>query len=380
MRRFAFVTASVIGGGCSLFTDLGGLDEPPPNVTVTPDGASTEDAIAPTTDAPSGTDAPFDAGIDSAPIAAKYARTVAVTNVASDPIPAGNAACTVLAADVVSAAVTAQKMRADLADLRVYAPTGKEVSRTADVLPGGRAYVCFTLETAIANGASAIYEMRYGDRNATPAPTHGVFPFVDEFDTMPTGPKWSTKGNPSVANGRLKLPAGAVTSILTPPGSDGVPISASLVLSVQIANPTSAAVSKDAGNAEDYFFYWFGFQRYGDFAEGEPWMVFIERDIGSIKAENKQTGASAGPCATTCAGSNVGQSDKSRIYRIDRHLSGVLFTFDDGQTFAPQGTSGDMAIMIRNSLAASDMFVDWVRARPLVWPEPAMAVGAEKTL
>lgn len=73
-------------------------------------------------------------------------------------------------------------------------------------------------------------------------------------------------------------------------------------------------------------------------------------------------------------------TDATRIYRIDRHESGVMFTYDDGKTSSALGASGDMAILIRNSLAASDIFVDWIRARPLVWPEPTVAVGAEKTL
>jgi hypothetical protein len=377
MRRFAFATASVIAGGCSLFTDLGGLDEAPTTIVGGPDGSSTGDVVT-TTDA-GGNDAPSDAGIDSAPITPKYLRAITIANGASESIPAGNSVCTVLAADVVSVAVNAGKMRGDLADLRVYGPNRTEVSRTVDALPSGRAYLCFTLEVAIANGGSATYEMGYGDPNATPGPTNGVFSFVDEFDTVPAGPKWSIRGTPSVTNGRLKLPAGAVTSILTPPGTDGIPLQASIVLSVQITNPTSQALPKDAGNTEDYFFWWFGFQRYGDFAEGEPWMVFIGRDPGSIRAENKQTGAS-GPCLTTCVDTAYGLNDGKRIYRIDRHANGVVFTYDDGKSFAPSGASGDMAILIRNSLATSDMFVDWVRGRPIVWPEPTVGVGPETTL
>jgi hypothetical protein len=372
MRRFAFVTASVIGGGCSLFTDLGGLDEAPTTVVVAADASETA-----TTDAPVGGDATFDAGIDSAPITARYTRAVTITTAGEGT--STTTACTVLGSELVAAAVNAGKMRADLADLRVYDPVGVEVSRTADPLPSGRAYLCFALTSVISNGASATYELRYGDPLATPAPTSGVFPFVEEFDVVPAGPRWSVRGSPSVVNGRLKLPAGALTSILALPGSDGIPTKASLVLSVQLTNPTSAALAKDAGNTEDYFFWWFGFQRYGDFAEGEPWMVFIGREVGGVVAENKQEGASTGPCATLCADTNYSQNDKTRIYRIDRHEGGVVFTYDDGKSFSPLGASGDMAILIRNSLATSDMFVDWVRARPIAWPEPTVAVGPEKT-
>jgi hypothetical protein len=378
MRRFAFVTASVIGGGCSIFTDLGGFDEAPTTIIAPPpDGSSSGDANA-VVDAPVGaSDATSDAGIDSAPIAARYGRALKVSTAAT--ASSSTTACTTLGAEVIAVAVSAGKMRADLADLRVYGPSLAEVSRTVDPLPGGRAYLCFALQTPIAANGSASYEMRYGDANATPGPVNGVWPFVDDFDVLPAGPKWSVRGTPSVVNGRLKLPAGAVTSIVTAPGADGVPIDAELLLSVQLSNPTSVALTKDAGNAEDYFFWWFGFQRYGDFAEGEPWMVFIGRDVGNVKAENKQNGSGGGPCATTCADSNYGQTDKPRVYRIDRHANGVVFTYDDDKTFAPLGASGDMAILIRNSLAASDIFVDWVRARPIAWPEPTISVGDEKT-
>lgn len=379
MGRHAFVAASVGIAGCSLFTDLGGFDEAPTTVLV-PDGSSAGDSDTPSNDGSTGADVAVDAGVDSAPITAKYARSLTVTNTAEPTIAAGNAACTVLASDVVSAAVTNGKMRADLADLRIHGPSGNEVSRTADLLPQGRAYVCFTLEQAIAKNGAATYEMRHGDPNATPAPAGGVFPFVDDFDVVPSGPKWSTRGTPSVVNGRLKLPAGAVTAIATAPGADGVPTNASMVVSMQVVNPTSNALAKDAGNAEDYFFWWVGFQRFGDFAEGEPWMVFIGREVGGIRAENKQNTSGGGPCATPCSDVTYGLTDATRIYRIDRHEGGVVFTYDDGKTFAPLGASGDLAIMIRNSLATSDIFVDWVRARPIVWPEPTVAVGAEKAL
>ena len=95
---------------------------------------------------------------------------------------------------------------------------------------------------------------------------------------------------------------------------------------------------------------------------------------------NKQQTSGAGPCSTTCAGPQYPLDDKTHIYRIDRFLGGVVFTYDDGSSFFPLGSSGDMAILIRNSLASSDMFVDWVRARPIVWPDPTVAVAAEKTL
>jgi hypothetical protein len=41
---------------------------------------------------------------------------------------------------------------------------------------------------------------------------------------------------------------------------------------------------------------------------------------------------------------------------------------------------GDLSIMIRNFLVSSDVVVDWVRARPLVLPEPTPSVGPEVVL
>ena len=68
------------------------------------------------------------------------------------------------------------------------------------------------------------------------------------------------------------------------------------------------------------------------------------------------------------------------LYRIDRWSGGVRFILDDGTAFDAAGSNGDMSIMIRSFLAQSDVQVNWVRARPIVWPEPAVVIGPEKAL
>lgn len=362
-RSIGIVSCVAAAGGCSLLVDLNGFADGEPAAVDAADASALPDA--------SGDAAPDDAGIVDPPIDATLARTLVVHNGASVPVPAGNAACALLAADVTA------RMRPDLADARVAGAAGP-TPRTADPLPFGRAWLCFRLEGAIPPGATASYELRYGDPDAAAPSTAGVFPFVDEFDVAPSPPRWAVRGAPVLEDGAVKLPAGIVNGLVTGAGADGIDASASLMMAVRLTNPVSPSLPVDAGNAGDYFF-WFGFQRFGDFVETDPWTVFIQRTSGAIHAEHKQ-GGTGSPCSDGCGGGDRALDGAMHVYRIDRGPDGARFFFDDGTTWDGEGTNGDMAVMIRSSLSSSDMFVDWVRARPIVWPEPDVAVGPEKAL
>ena len=62
---------------------------------------------------------------------------------------------------------------------------------------------------------------------------------------------------------------------------------------------------------------------------------------------------------------------------MDRAGDTAVFTYDTGATFQGVGSSGDQSVMIRNYLLTSELVVDWVRARPLVLPEPTPVLGDE---
>jgi hypothetical protein len=122
------------------------------------------------------------------------------------------------------------------------------------------------------------------------------------------------------------------------------------------------------------FLYWFGFQHQGDFIAAEPWSVFIARSTSTLNAEHKTT---RGTCIDGCNESPSTQTSEERVYKVDRAGNTVVFTYDTGTTFEAVGSSGDQSVMIRNFLLTSDLVVDWVRARPLVLPEPTPSLGTE---
>lgn len=93
---------------------------------------------------------------------------------------------------------------------------------------------------------------------------------------------------------------------------------------------------------------------------------------------NAELQTESGTCQGNCAQAYNIQTTANRLYRIDRTASSTIFTYDDGTTYTAPQTAGELSIMIRTFLADSDLYVYWVRARPLVFPEPALVIGAEK--
>jgi hypothetical protein len=375
MRGVAFVTAGVVVGGCSLFTDLGGLEDPPPStIIVQAEGGTTDGDTSSPRDAGGTVDAP---GTDAPPANIRYARTLTLMGDATAAtIDAGSTHCIRLGPEVIATAITQKKMRPDLGDLRIYGTTGP-LDIVVDPLAVGRAEVCFKLEHSIGSGVSDTYELRYGDPSATqPSISRGsFFSFYEGFGgtTVDTS-KWQVWGAPVVTGQRLELRKGAESGITTTSTTDGVPASTSLEIKVEVPNPGSELVTNEAGAQ---FYYWFGFQRYGDFTALEPWAVFIERLKLTINAEQKNE---SGTCLNICQQPyNIQTADK-RIYRIDRHAAGTVFAYDDDTKYTTTQAAGDLSIMIRSYLKDSDLYVYWVRARPLVFPEPTLTIGDEKTL
>jgi hypothetical protein len=374
MRGVAFVAASVVIGGCSLFTDLGGLEDAPPStIIVVADGGGLGDgAVTSSSDAAGATDAVADV----VPANVRYSRTLTLNaSLNGAPLGIGYTHCVRLAPDVINQAITEGKLRADLGDLRIHGANG-EIPAVVDPLGPGRAEVCWKLERAIAPGASDTYELRYGDPAAqTQTVTRSsFFDFYDGFaGTAVDTAKWLVWGTPVVANGRLELRKGAEHGITTIAASDSVPTEASLEIRAEIPTPSSDALVRDAGT----FYYWLGFQHTGDWDAYYPWEVFIARGKFMIQPEVM---TESGTCASICTQSYTVQTTDRRIYRVDRASSSVTFMYDDDTTYTAAQAPGDLSIMVRTFLEDSDLYVYWVRARPLVSPEPALAVGVEKTL
>jgi hypothetical protein len=64
---------------------------------------------------------------------------------------------------------------------------------------------------------------------------------------------------------------------------------------------------------------------------------------------------------------------------VERDAAATRFYIDgvlSGSAIADPNTT-DYSVMLRNWAVASDLVVDWIRARALVTPEPTVTVGAE---
>lgn len=343
--------------GCSLLTDLSGLSH-----GVAPDGA--DSAVD------SGGEALAEVGAAEAgsPV---FARRVVFSNLATTPLPTNHAVCFQLPAADVATALAAGKMRPDFGDVRVFGPMG-ERPRVVDQRGAGALAICFRLERAIpVSTGDDGYSIRYGSKDLPPPPAAEamVFDFFDGFDGTSISSRWLTRGPVAVSGGRLTLPKGtAQPAITTPAATDGVPANASLELRVRVLNPTSGASGSD--------FYWWGFQRSGDFTTDLPFSVFY----GGVGTVTDWHGSISGACSSVCTDPALPQSAAFRVYRIDRNGDGARFTFDDGVKRENAGPTGDLSVMVRNFLSDSDIEVDWIRARPLIWPEPDVTLAEERGL
>ncbi len=344
--------------GCSLLTNLDGLSGggadggPDAPLDATPNDAKPSDVIQ----APDAADA-------SAPT---YFRTITIQNNASAALPAGYTIGVPFPDSQLQAAITAGKIRTDLNDLRVAGPTG-ERDRLVDDPPLARV-VWFSLAAQIApNSQDTSYSLTYGVPNATAAPSNGaaVFNFFDDFTGSAPDPHWSTQGAVQVGGGLLTLPEGglgALTTISQLPQT-------TVEWRAQITNPSS---NPDPNSG---FYYWFGFQRTGDFVALDPWVLWIARGKGSVGAEDKADG-----CLNTCMSVPVPQDNLFHIYGIERQPSASVFSLDGALAYTTSSAINDQALslMIRNYLVSSYLIVDWMRSRTRIYPEPTVTLGSEQ--
>jgi hypothetical protein len=304
-----------------------------------------------------------------------YRRRITIVNNAQTALAAGFT-MRISLAPLLSALVSAGKVKADYSDLRVIgdAPIG-ERNRIVDGIAGpAPAALSFSLAQPIASGSmSTSYSLYYGAQNAGAAPANGtqVFPLYDDFTTL--GSSWLKNDAPAVSNGKLVLRAAHTDAITSVAATDNVPIVSAVELVATVANPTSDPTAQPEGT----FYYWWGYQHTGDFSASDPWVTWIARGKGQVHGEQK----SPVGCEAGCDGTYVPQNTAAHYYVIERDPTASRFYLDGALTsgIAVQNNA-DYSIMIRNYQAASDVQVDYVRARARVTPDPFITIGAEESL
>jgi hypothetical protein len=314
-------------------------------------------------DAPDAMTAPF-----------KYRRRVTIANTSTAVLGTGYTIRVPLGA-TLQQLIDANKVRADHADLRVMRDGAMdERNRIVDTSPAPVA-INFSVAQPIPAGATdTSYYVYYGRPNASAPPANGsqVFALYDGFATALSS-MWLTNNAPSVVNGKLLLGAGRADAITTNAGSDGVPVVSAMELVAAISNPQANPTQTPEGT----FWYWFGFQRTGDFAATNPWTIWIARGQGVVRAEQLTPGG----CEGLCIGNNATQNTAEHYYTIERDSNATRFYLDGNLSFtATVNNTADYSLMVRNFMQNGDVTVDWIRARTRVTPEPAITLGPEEML
>lgn len=111
------------------------------------------------------------------------------------------------------------------------------------------------------------YDVYDGAPNAGTAPANGsaVFPVYADF-AIAIPSMWLRNDAPQVSGGRLVLRAAHTDAIATSAANDGVPVVSALEFVASVANPQSDPTPQPEGT----FYYWFGYQRTGDFSAIDP--------------------------------------------------------------------------------------------------------------
>jgi hypothetical protein len=199
-----------------------------------------------------------------------------------------------------------------------------------------------------------------------------VFALFDDFSAG-ISPVWMRNDAPATTAGNLVLRAGRTDALTTNAASDGVPIVSAVELVASVADPNSNPTVQPGGT----FYYWFGYQRTGDFTASDPWALWIARSKNQIRGEQK----SPAGCEPQCDGASVTQDTSPHHFAIERDPGVTRFYRDGALSFTATVTnSTDYALMIRNFMATSDLRVDWIRARARVSPDPLVTLGGEESL
>jgi hypothetical protein len=302
-----------------------------------------------------------------------YRVAITVSNTDQTTLPAGYVVSFSL--DTASL-VAAGKMRANLSDLHVTSTSGGDRDRVVD--PGAPSTIWFALSQPIASGSTDAYSLDYGAPGAGTAPADPtkVFAFFDDFSTQQQ--HWILNGAPVFGSARVTLRQGQVDALTTNAALDNVPAASSLQIVATVGNPASGPGVLD-GSAG--FYYWLGYQRAGDFATQDPWVLWIARNASEVHGEVEISGTTCAsfPSPPSCAGNPTPQDAHSHTYRIDRAPSGTSFWLDGNHVSdVVVPNVDDLSIMLRNFDQNSDVVVTGVRARPLVDREPTVTLGPEQ--
>jgi hypothetical protein len=322
-------------------------------------------------------DAAIDAPADgAAPNVFGYRRRITIHNTAAAALPTGFT-IRLPVGQALASLVQQGKANADLSDLRVVGD-GSLGERDRIIDPAGGPAppaVSFSLQAPIAAGAiSTEYALYYGAPGAGPAPANGgqVFPVYDDF-AGGIASSWLRNDGPITSAGKLVLRAGHTDALSTVAAGDGLPIVSAVEVLASVTDPTSDPTTQPEGT----FFYWFGYQHTGDFAASEPWLIWVARGKGAIRAEQK----SPVGCEAECNGPSATQDTAPHHYAIERDPGVTRFYLDGALAFTAAVTNQtDYAVMVRNYMATSDVKIDWIRARARVTPDPTTVVGAEERL
>jgi hypothetical protein len=304
-----------------------------------------------------------------------YKRQLTIHNCAASALPAGYTVRVPLDPPLFPAT----KTRADLADVRVFVdPVGAELERVVDTAPPGQMRALWiALQSPIAAGASdTSYTIYYGYPNAQAAPNNPtqVFPLWDGFDNGTTlSSFWLVNGTPTVGGGSLTLHKNGADAIATGV-NDPVPTLNVVEWHSYVTDASSAGQMTTNGT----FWWWIGYQ--DNFTPGDPWIVWIQRSGGPIDVHGEQKISTSTVCNNTCTGPMIAIDNAYHWYRIERDVNTTRFYYDGALSYSivdPNTNSTDHPLMLRNFGVTSDLVVDWIRARALVSPEPAVTVGAE---
>ena len=253
-----------------------------------------------------------------------------------------------------------------------------------DTAPPGQARALWlALAQPIAAGASdTSYSILYGDPTATSPPSDPatVFPFYDGFDsgTVPSSALWTINpptGGPTVGSGNLTLHQNLQEGI-TSGTMDTVLTLSVLEWRSRMTAPSSAGQVTSNGT----FWWWIGFQ--DTFTPADPWIIWVQRNGNPVDVHGERKISTSSVCASGCSTAAVTPAVDSSYhwYRIERDANETRWFYDGAQVMgSPVGDANNMdhPVMLRNYAVTSDLLVDWIRARALASPEPAVTVGAE---
>lgn len=282
-------------------------------------------------------------------------RRVTIANGATTTLPVGHAVRIGVAGALGEPSV--------LAGVRVLSgempATAPGLDRIVDLDPPGQdPAVWFALTATIAPGDEDTYWLHVGGDVAPRADATKVFALADDFTGGVLAPAWLTFGAPTVADG-LRLGPGD-HAVTTDPAADAVGSTSVLEARMTTTAPGAAGT-----------YYWIGFQHEGGFGTGDPFLNWVgEPGVihpwVNVPAMNRR-----------CA--DINHDDLPHWYRIERGADTTRYYRDGVLACAVDVIDAtDYSIQLRNQSPATELHVDWIRARSLVSPEPTVTLGPEE--